>query len=65
MNIDLNDKIYKVKPLIKHLNNKFCECIKPLGEYFAINEAMEPYYRHHSMKQFIRGKPIRYNFKFW
>ena len=26
---------------------------------------MEPYYGHHTMKQFIRGKPIRYGFKFW
>ena len=26
---------------------------------------MEPYFGHHGMKQFIRGKPIRYGFKFW
>ena len=26
---------------------------------------MEPYFVHHGMEQFIRGKPIRYGFKFW
>ncbi|KAK9730775.1 Transposase IS4 [Popillia japonica] len=26
---------------------------------------MEPYYGRHSIKQFIKGKPIRYGFKFW
>ncbi|CAI9733933.1 Hypothetical predicted protein [Octopus vulgaris] len=26
---------------------------------------MRPYYGHHGMKQFIRGKPIRYAFKIW
>ena len=26
---------------------------------------MELYYGHHAMKQFVRGKPIRYRFKFW
>ncbi|XP_049767914.1 piggyBac transposable element-derived protein 3-like [Schistocerca cancellata] len=26
---------------------------------------MEPYSGHHFMKQFIRGKPIRYGFKWW
>ena len=30
-----------------------------------MDEAVEPYYGHHAMKQFIRAKPIRYGFKFW
>lgn len=33
--------------------------------HFSLDEAMEPYYGRHSMKQFIRGKPIRFDFKFW
>ncbi|XP_055709013.1 piggyBac transposable element-derived protein 3-like [Phlebotomus papatasi] len=59
------DKIYKVRPLVDHLNKKFSELREPFGEEFSINEAMEPYYGRHSMKQFIMGKPIRYGFKFW
>nr|CAI5857883.1 unnamed protein product [Callosobruchus analis] len=26
---------------------------------------MEPYYGRHHMKQFIKGKPIRFGFRFW
>ena len=59
------DRVFKVHPVIQHLNESFQELIKPLGRKFSNDEAMEPYYGHHYMKQFIRGKPIRYGFKFW
>ena len=36
-----------------------------MGNHFSLDEAIEPYFGHHGMKQFIRGKPIRYGFKFW
>lgn len=58
-------RIYKVRPLVEHLNAKFQEFGKPLGDKFSLDEAMEPYYEHHYAKQFIRGKPVRYGFKFW
>ena len=51
--------------MILHLNNKFQQFIIPLESSFSVDEAMEPYYGHHSLKQFIRGKPIRYVFKIW
>jgi DNA excision repair protein ERCC-6 len=38
---------------------------EPLPEIWAIDEAMEPYYGRHSLKQFIRGKPVRFGYKFW
>lgn len=63
--IDLNDKLYKVRPLIDHLNNKFQLYGRSLCTAFSIDEAMEPYYGRHHLKQFIRGKPIRFGFKFW
>jgi hypothetical protein len=28
-------------------------------------EVMIPYFGHHSSKQFIHGKPIRYSYKVW
>ncbi|KAL7635346.1 UNVERIFIED_CONTAM: hypothetical protein RMT77_014413 [Armadillidium vulgare] len=65
MTIDPNDKVYKIRPLIDHLNNKFFNFVEPLGSKFSLGEAMEPYYGHHSMKQFIRGKPVTFGFKFW
>ena len=59
------DKLYKVRPLLDHLNDKFCLYVQPMGNHFSLDEAMEPYFGHHGIKQFIRGKPIRYGFKFW
>ena len=32
--------------------------------HFSLDEAMEPYFGYHGIKQFIRGKPISYGFKF-
>ena len=62
--LDACDKLYKVSLLLVHLNDKFCQYVKPMGNHFSLDKAMEPYFEHHGMKQFIRGKPIRYGFKF-
>ncbi|XP_029645332.1 piggyBac transposable element-derived protein 3-like [Octopus sinensis] len=59
------DKVYKVRPLLDHLNDKFYQFVEPMGSYFSLDKAMKSYYRHHGMKQFIRGKPICYGFEFW
>ncbi|KAI4455769.1 transposase is4 [Holotrichia oblita] len=63
--VDPNDRVYKIRPLIQHLNNIFQKYGEPLAKWFSLDAAIEPYYGHHSMKQFIRGKPIRYGYKFW
>nr|XP_023011723.1 piggyBac transposable element-derived protein 2-like [Leptinotarsa decemlineata] len=63
--IDQKNKIYKIQPLVDHVNRVSQNIFQPLGSNFSVDEAMEPYYGHHSMKQFIKGKPIRYGFKFW
>ena len=34
-------------------------------ENLSIDESMVPYFGHHSCKQFIRGKPIRFGYKIW
>ena len=65
MSIDYNDRVYKIRPIIDHLNACFGQFFQPFGQKYSLDEAMEPYYGHHSMKQFIRGKPIRYGFKLW
>ena len=31
----------------------------------SIDEQIARYYEHHFLKQFIRGKPIRFEFKQW
>lgn len=63
--IDTNNKMYKVSPLIQQINSVSQRLAEPLSTSFSVDEAMEPYYGHSSLKQFIRGKPIRYGFKFW
>lgn len=63
--IDPNNKLYKIQPLIDRINEISQALAIPLDKHFSLDEAMEPYYGHHHIKQFIRGKSIRYGFKFW
>ncbi|KAB0805698.1 hypothetical protein PPYR_02668 [Photinus pyralis] len=57
-------KFAKIRPVFDHLKNKFLEHA-PLEECHSLDEAMVPYYGRHSCKQYIRGKPIRWGYKFW
>ncbi|CAK1594069.1 unnamed protein product [Parnassius mnemosyne] len=59
-----SDKFAKLRPLFDILNEIFLN-MAPLEEIYSIDEAMVPYYGGHSCKQFIRGKPIRWGYKFW
>lgn len=59
-----SDKFAKLRPLFNMLNEIFLD-MAPLQENYSIDEAMVPYYGGHSCKQFIRGKPIRWGYKFW
>ena len=65
MSIDHNDRAYKIRPIIDHLNACFGQFFQSFIQKYSLDESMEPYYGHHSMKQFISGKPIRYGFKSW
>ncbi|KAJ4444987.1 hypothetical protein ANN_06786 [Periplaneta americana] len=65
------DEIYKMLGSLllsgyaKDISKQCEECAKPLPSVYSFDEAMQPYYRRHHLKQFIRGKPIRFGFKFW
>lgn len=63
-NIDMNDKMYKLRPIIEKLNAKFQQW-GIFHKHLSIDEAMVKYYGHHSSKQFIRGKPVRFGYKDW
>ncbi|KRZ02427.1 PiggyBac transposable element-derived protein 3 [Trichinella zimbabwensis] len=43
---------------------RYCPCMKIWVNVYA-NSSMAPYYGHHGCKTFIRGKPIRFEFKVW
>lgn len=62
--IDTTDKLYKLRPIIMHLNESFREH-GGLEEHISIDESMIPYYGKHYAKQYIKGKPIRFGYKNW
>lgn len=62
--LDVNDKFTKLRPLISILNDRFMDYL-PIEENHSIDESMVPYFGRHGTKQFLKGKPIRFGFKFW
>ena len=62
--VDATDKMFKVRPLIKLLNERLQQ-FGIFSQYLSIDEEMVPYFGRHSSKMFIRGKPIRFGFKLW
>lgn len=63
-NPDLSDKIWKMRPLMDRIKNKFLNHFEP-EEHLCYDECMVKYFGRHSCKQFIRGKPIRFGYKIW
>uniref|UniRef100_A0A8C4TEG8 PiggyBac transposable element-derived protein domain-containing protein n=1 Tax=Erpetoichthys calabaricus TaxID=27687 RepID=A0A8C4TEG8_ERPCA len=63
-NLDPMDKFSKLRPLINKFNDR-CMKFVPNETYFSFDESMVPYFGRHGCKQFIRGKPIWFGFKFW
>lgn len=59
-----SDRFAKIRPLADLLNSRFKE-FAPHQQLHCVDEQMVPYFGRHGCKQFIRGKPIRFGFKFW
>lgn len=58
------DKMFKLRPLSDVLQKKYCQ-FGMLHEELSIDESMVKYYGHHSAKQFIMGKPVRFGYRNW
>lgn len=58
------DKMFKVRKLADMLMKKFCQW-NVFHELISVDESMVKYFGHHSAKQFIRGKPVRFGYKNW
>ena len=54
-----HDKGFKVRPLYTKLQQSYMK-FGIFEENFSIDEMIVRYYGHHSLKQFIRCKPIRF-----
>lgn len=62
--INVNDKVWKLRPVLNMLQEKFLEHFVP-SQNLNYDESMVKYFGKHSCKQFIRGKPIRFGYKIW
>jgi hypothetical protein len=62
--MNINDKFWKLRPVVNMLKNKFLEHFIP-SQNLNYDESMVKYFGKHSCKQFIRGKPIRFGYKVW
>ncbi|CAH1997315.1 unnamed protein product [Acanthoscelides obtectus] len=62
--IDKNDKLFKLRPFINKIKDRCRKYFVP-EEDLSFDESMVKYYGKHSCKQFLRGKPIRFDYKIW
>ncbi|GFQ93506.1 piggyBac transposable element-derived protein 4 [Trichonephila clavata] len=56
------DKLYKVRPFLDHLSEKFLKVFKP-GLKQAIDESMIKFKGRSSLKQYMPKKPIERDYK--
>lgn len=59
-----NDRYFKIRPLFEKVKTNFRQ-FGVFQENLSIDEMMVRYYGRHSLKQFIRSKPIRFGYKLW
>jgi len=57
-----NDRSFQIEPLTDCLNKNFKHC-GVFSKELSIDEQIVRYYGRNSLKQFIRGKAIRFCFK--
>lgn len=62
--LNKDDKLFKIRPIIEKLNDSFQQ-FGTFTSHLSIDEMMVKYFGHHGLKQFIKGKPIRFGYKLW
>ena len=58
------DKLYKIRPLLDHLNEKFIQS-RQLSENLSIDESMILFKGRSTLKQYNPMKPIKRGYKLW
>ncbi|XP_028659115.1 piggyBac transposable element-derived protein 2-like [Erpetoichthys calabaricus] len=61
---DPDDRAWKVRPLIVHFNAAFQDILS-ISEEQSIDEHMIKFKGHNIMRQYVKGKPIKWGFKMW
>ena len=59
-----DDKWAKLHPLFDVVNTNLIQ-FGVFAKHLRVDEQMVPYFRRHSSKIFISGKPIRFGYKNW
>ena len=63
-NLEQDNKAAKVLPIYNALIKNLVQ-MRFWHDDLSIDESMVPYYGRHSIKMFIKGKPIRFRYKIW
>ncbi len=59
-----SDKIWKLRPLTDHLKTQILKNFHA-EQNLSYDESMIEYYGRHSMKQYLKDKPVPFGFKVW
>jgi len=58
------DKLYKIRPMIDHLNNVYCTSFSP-DRNLSCDESMVGFKGRSGIKQYMPMKPVKRGFKIW
>lgn len=58
------DKLYKIRPFLEHLSNKFLSLYHPTHKQ-AVDESMIKFKGRSTLKQYMPKKPIKRGYKVW
>lgn len=58
------DKLWKLRPILDHIKAKMLENFHA-QQNLSFDESIIEYFGRHGLKQFIKGKPIRFGYKVW
>jgi len=62
-NIDPDDPLYKIRPLVDQLQKEFRKI--PMKEHLCVDEQMVPFKGTSWLKQYIPKKPHKWGYKFF
>ena len=62
--IDEEDRFFKVRRYLEMIRQRCLENYMRQNT-LSVDETMVPYFGRHSLKQYIKGKPVKFGFKLW
>ena len=64
LNLEKNDRLRKIRSYLNMCKAALCQ-FGVFSKHLAIDEQMVPYFGKNSLKQYIRGKPVKFGMKLW